>query len=93
MENIEDFPSQVILPLTVRDPRVFLPQKRIKVLLNNEETDEEVEEEQMEVNGKEDDPQKEKDVLAAFLKKALNPLEYPEILPKAVQGKMTDHEF
>ncbi|CAG7838023.1 unnamed protein product [Allacma fusca] len=37
LDNFQDFPAYSVLPLIVRDPRVFLPQSRAKILLNNEE--------------------------------------------------------
>jgi len=36
VQSSHEFPCQVILPLTVRDPRLFLPQRRTKDLERNE---------------------------------------------------------
>jgi hypothetical protein len=35
--SFHDFPAHIILPLTVQDPRVFLPQKRVKSISKREE--------------------------------------------------------
>ena len=96
VDNMEDFPSQAILPLVVRDPRVFLPQKRTKVLLNNEASD--AEEEEMEVDGQEAKPTEEaflnsSELFAEFLSQAINPLEDSAVPGMLLKEKMTDEEF